>query len=119
MQSQDELFSLYYFRRLHEETFNSEDSNQDVIAYIESNKYTADAKKWDELATRAQLSFWDQLMESEPDLLRLAALAGQINTSVVAAQDAYRRLIRLQTTPSPDVLRMFGVFVRGVGRVRV
>jgi hypothetical protein len=61
---QDEIFSLYYFRRLHEETFNNTGDNRDVIAYLEHNKYTAEAKKWDEAAARAQLAFWDTLMES-------------------------------------------------------
>jgi hypothetical protein len=64
--SLDEMFSIYYFRRLHEESFSAEGGNRDIIAYIEFNKYSTDAKKWDEAATRCQLAFWDTLLEPQP-----------------------------------------------------
>jgi hypothetical protein len=34
LEFQDEMFALYFFRRLHEETFAMHGSNRDVIAYI-------------------------------------------------------------------------------------
>jgi hypothetical protein len=41
---QDEMFAVYFFRRLHEETFNNTSDNRDVIAYLgscsDTNTYT-------------------------------------------------------------------------------
>jgi hypothetical protein len=45
------------------------------------------------------------------DLSKLSNLAGQINMAVANALDSYRRLIRLQASPSPDVLRSFASFL--------
>jgi hypothetical protein len=48
------------------------------------------------------------------DLSKLSTLAGNINNSVANALDSYRRLIRLQSNPSPDVLRNFAAFLINV-----
>jgi PAS domain S-box-containing protein len=111
----DEMFSIYYFHRLNEDTFSTEGGNRDVIAFIEYNKYSADAKRWDEDATRYQLRFWDTLLEPEPDLFRLSMLAGRINSAIAKAQDAFRRLMKLTSaSPSPEVLRMYASFLMDV-----
>ena len=111
----DEMFSIYYFHRLNEDTFSTEGGNRDVIAFIELNKYSADAKRWDEDATRYQLRFWDTLLEPEPDLFRLSTLAGRINSAIANAQDAFRRLIKLTSAnPSPEVLRTYASFLMDV-----
>jgi hypothetical protein len=35
----DESFSVYYLRRMHEETFSTDGNNRDIITYIEINKH--------------------------------------------------------------------------------
>lgn len=51
------------------------------------------------------------ILFTRQDLIKLSNLAGQINNAVANALDSYRRLIRLQTTPSPEALRMFAAFL--------
>ncbi len=45
------------------------------------------------------------------DVLKLSTLAGKINTATGYALDAFRRLLKLQSNPSPDLLRSYASFL--------
>lgn len=43
--------------------------------------------------------------------MKLSSLSGRINAAVYNAQEAFRKLLRLHSSPSPDVLRMYASFL--------
>ena len=87
-----------------------------IVSRPEFNKHFADARKWDKAASRAQLAFWTQLLEDEPDVLQLTSLASLISKTTAAALISFGHVIRLQLAePSPNVLRTYAAFLIDVG----
>ena len=94
----DESFSIYSLRLAHEQT--SESNQHDIISFISSQKYQEDATREDESATRFQLAFWNELLNSTPDLAILHDMSTKINDAMNNAQDAYTKLIKLNPMSS-------------------
>lgn len=110
----DESFSIYFLRKSAHESFSGGDGNTDILQYIQMQKALSDAKKYDELSVRHTLAFWDVLLSSQPELIRMNDLAESINTTMISAYDAFRRLMRLSGGNSIPVLRMYASFLLNI-----
>jgi PAS domain S-box-containing protein len=110
----DETFSIYYLRKLAHESFSGGEGNTDILQYIQMQKTLADAKKYDEISVRHTLAFWDVLLSSQPELNRMNEFAELINSSMLSASEAFRRLMRLSGGNSIPVLRMYASFLLDV-----
>ena len=104
----DESFSIYSLRLAHEQT--SESNQHDIISFISSQKYQEDALREDEHATKFQLAFWTELLNPTPDLAVLHDVSTKINDAMNNAQDAYKKLIKLNPMSS-HLLRLYASFI--------
>ena len=77
-----------------------------VLEYSFGTRSVRDAQELITLYIPAfHLSF--QLTLVRRDSVRLSVLAGKINTSTSNASESYRRLMRLSTAASPELLRAY------------
>jgi PAS domain S-box-containing protein len=72
-------------------------------------KYSADAKRYVQLAVHKQLAFWTELMDALPDLSRLHTLASETNEAVTAAEKSFAELFILHPQ-SLSTIRLYAAF---------
>eukprot|EP01137_Pigoraptor_chileana_P017898 Opistho-2@76604 len=103
----DIRYVVYRRRTMMSDEFSS--GSHDVIAFVEFQKFMADARRYHKKAARSQLDFWVELMQSSPDLHKLHTLSTQITRSVTSAQQSFTKLMKLNSTSS-QLLRMYAGF---------
>lgn len=108
--SVEESFTIFFYRRLNEEEFMESEKNADILSYMAFQKTMADARRFDELSTKYQLQFWEELLKATTDTNRMSDIASLLNSNMVQAQDCYRRLMRMNGN-SAQVLRTYASFL--------
>lgn len=81
--SLEDKFTIYYYRKMNEESFTSGDANTEVLAYLTFQHTLNEARKQDEAASKWQNMFWEELLKPQTDVGRLGELAEALNESMM------------------------------------
>jgi hypothetical protein len=80
-----------------------------AINRVAFEKHAADARFHVQVASAKSLSFWTELVESQPDLSKLHRLSSEMNAACAAAEAAFSAALAL-VAQSVLILRLFAAF---------
>lgn len=108
----DSQYALTHFRKTSEAMYMA-NMKDDAYQFVQFEKCSAAAQRWDETVTRAQFQLWSSLESRSPSFPKLLKLSSELSTVVTRTKFLYEELLRLNSKSS-IAMRMFGGFLQSL-----
>jgi len=104
----DVAFLVFQARKLAEDNTGS-GGQMSALNRVTFEKYSADARKFVLRSAMRQLSFWTELLDTQPDLSRLHTLSSEMNDAISAAERCFIELFAINPQ-SLSIMRLYAAF---------
>jgi PAS domain S-box-containing protein len=99
-----------FAQRKASESNESSNGTMTALSRVEFEKHLVDARREVARASTRQTQYWNEMLDLCPDLNKLNRIAGDMNSSIERAENAFAQLFTINST-SAAVIRLYAEFV--------